>query len=604
MKVADLRQELRSVGLKVSGVKQELVDRLSTHLKTSKSSLRANVVALPPALAVAVGSKPEAIDRVEAPDLQASESTETVAPVHTTDAISQNVQHEPMAVVLADATLQNVQSQIEMALTEESIVAMNTVVTGALVDRVFAEPSSAPSPTPQDQPLEQVNASTNHLHASCALVEETACKEAAIGPVVTSEALQMPSLVATLETLPETSENPLHGVGEVAADHRGCNSRPAVPRQVSRVPLSPTAVLAPEVGGTPSKDGATPVKCQTAWREICAKEAACLRISCKPASEQAATGSPGPKESSRQSSPDSEGESSSEDSTAAKGAIGRSPLSRSRSPYASPEHKQSEPSPMASEQTELATRPRIILKKRRSLVQTDAPTNSTFQWKRSGSRSRSPIQRRQGTPKNCLFSCTPKRHAEGTPSSKGAADRCATPDQLRARARAQELRAELLKRRDQVNAISSGAAAAAPQDPSDFSWSRPENAAPRPPPASPVSGLLATPKILLTPSASPVQAPTDAAAQAPRNLSLTLQDAALSTCDKSQGAESKVHMLERLTQQMQLCLVRLREPHLDDTRREKYQELASSIQSQIDKLTNIRFLSSPGPMGRRLLSSP
>jgi len=78
-----------------------------------------------------------------------------------------------------------------------------------------------------------------------------------------------------------------------------------------------------------------------------------------------------------------------------------------------------------------------------------------------------------------------------------------------------------------------------------------------------------------------------------------------STSDKGQGGDGKQRMLEQLTQQMQLCLARLREPQLDDTRREKYQELASSIQSQVDKLTSIRFLSSPGPMGpRRLLSSP
>jgi len=396
MKVADLREELRSSGLKVSGVKQELVDRLATHLKSSKSRLSANV--LPPAPVMVAASKPHSIGVSKAPEFRASESTETIAPVHTIKALPEPSvdtmqQHMPTAAVLADISVQNVQSQIEIALTEACIDARDTVGAGTLAERMFAEPPSAPLLASQ----EHENPTVNQPHASCALVEDTVRKEAALGAVVTSQAPQMPSLAVAYETLLETFKKTTQGGIEASVEPEGCNSRPQRPRRVSRVPLSPTATLAPEVGGTPSKDGDTPLKCQTAWREICAKEAACLRIRFKPSTEEAAHGSSYP-ESSSQGSPDSQGESSSEESIAATGVRARSPLSRSRSPYASPQGKQSEPSPMVSEQIELATRPKVVLKKRRSLLPKDAPTNSTFQWRRSGSRSRSQSNAGRGHP--------------------------------------------------------------------------------------------------------------------------------------------------------------------------------------------------------------
>lgn len=52
-----------------------------------------------------------------------------------------------------------------------------------------------------------------------------------------------------------------------------------------------------------------------------------------------------------------------------------------------------------------------------------------------------------------------------------------------------------------------------------------------------------------------------------------------------------MQILEKLTQQMQVVLARLQDPQLDDSRREKYQALALSIQAQVDKI-NIRFRSS------------
>lgn len=139
----------------------------------------------------------------------------------------------------------------------------------------------------------------------------------------------------------------------------------------------------------------------------------------------------------------------------------------------------------------------------------------------------------------------------------------ATPEQERARARAEELRAVLLRSRSKAGL----AAADSAEGP----------------------GAFVTPRVALpspAPAASP-QMPAESPAPSPRNLSWSLDDAATSS-SKSQAVDGQKRMLEKLTQQMQVCLARLQDTQLDGVRRERYQELASSIQSQVDKITQIR----------------
>merc|ERR1712032_66219 len=51
--------------------------------------------------------------------------------------------------------------------------------------------------------------------------------------------------------------------------------------------------------------------------------------------------------------------------------------------------------------------------------------------------------------------------------------------------------------------------------------------------------------------------------------------------------ESKNKILERLTQQLQLCLSKLQGPHLNDQGREKYQDIIQSTKGQMAKVSNI-----------------
>merc|ERR1712178_265132 len=152
------------------------------------------------------------------------------------------------------------------------------------------------------------------------------------------------------------------------------------PRRVSRVALSPTALLAPEVGGTPCKDDATPVKsAQKAWRDLCAKEAARLRLDASaperevsPDGSSASDKDEADSEASCPGSPDSSRSSHSSASSDSHEACDRSPLSRSRS---------------LSQEVDVAKRPKLILRKRRSVLERDAAAAS------AASCSRSPIRR-------------------------------------------------------------------------------------------------------------------------------------------------------------------------------------------------------------------
>lgn len=100
-----------------------------------------------------------------------------------------------------------------------------------------------------------------------------------------------------------------------------------------------------------------------------------------------------------------------------------------------------------------------------------------------------------------------------------------------------------------------------------------------------------------TPKASPCASPAaDLVPQSPggsvhpRNLTWALSDAVadeVSGAKRQEAADGKARMLEALTKQLQVCLARLQDQRLDDASREKYQTLAASVKSQMDKVTEL-----------------
>lgn len=406
-----------------------------------------------------------------------------------------------------------------------------------------------------------------------------------------------------------------------SAEHVRHTPRKPVPRRViAPTPLSPTAALAPEVGGTPSKEDATPVKApQQTWRDLCAREAAGLRrVQEAPAPMSPPSPSCSPLTDGPKDSPDLNDLPCAATETRSPSA--RRPPSRSRSPI-SPKPASRSRSPPGESLS--AKRPRVVLTRRRSVLQRASATPksndsassqssqasaSSASQRSSLSRSRSPITTRikQAVPRNALFAVTPRRD----PPKFGRADESSTgvtPRELQARLRADELRKELLKRNTMVKQLATGGSGETPcQSPGNshsmHHASFPSNIGapyfmemektPKPAAPSPASAAFATP----LPSPSPAlglvpQSPAESVAPSPRNLSLILQDVANDadcSSTKEQLVNGKQRMLEQLTQQMQKCLTRVQDQRLDDASREKYQTLALSMQSQLVKLGNIR----------------
>lgn len=154
-----------------------------------------------------------------------------------------------------------------------------------------------------------------------------------------------------------------------------------------------------------------------------------------------------------------------------------------------------------------------------------------------------------------------------------------TTRELQARARAEELRKELLRRSAEAKSTLSASGAGICAPPGNWGTPEPSSAS-----ATGVASDAAT-------SAAAVQPPTESAAPTPRNLAGALQDAATDTgslSHKNQLVHSKNRMLEQLTKQMQVCLERVQDPRLEDASREKYQNLAISIRTQLDSISSIR----------------
>lgn len=99
-----------------------------------------------------------------------------------------------------------------------------------------------------------------------------------------------------------------------------------------------------------------------------------------------------------------------------------------------------------------------------------------------------------------------------------------------------------------------------------------------------------TPKAVLTAVApSPCASPA-ADSLPPRNLTWALSDAVAdesSSAKRQEAADGKASLLEQLTKQLQVCLARLQDQRLDDASREKYQTMAASVKSQMDKVTEL-----------------
>jgi len=575
MTVTDLREELRGRGLKVSGVKQELVDRLVSHFRSSKAQAPATKSA--PVEQAAVQAQvpaPQPMDVVPAPELIEAAAQPPADIMQESEPQSTLVDRVFSDLPAAEAAIDKV------AITSQALE------TAAKLARV----SEAPVGMPQEAPHEviadkQSNFDVQEDSSESQTGPKTSAPEQPADPALTQKQsnLNVQEDSGESQAGPPKTTAPEQAAEPAPAEKQGRIGAPARrPRRVSRVPLSPTALLAPEVGGTPSKD-ATPVKAaQQSWRDDCAKEAACLRMGYqylknRPDAGDSSEGSDrGDSPDSRSASESSEQDTpaspmaSREESNVDAGARARSPMSRSRSPM----FETADPTP----------RSKVVLRKRRSLLQKESSLardcsplarkdvstfkqNSEYQWRRP-SRSRSPLPRRlTATPKNCLFACTSSAY-NGTPTSKAgsaAKDQMvhATPEQDRARARAEELRAVLLRSRSKAGLVTADSAEG--------------------------PGAFVTPRAALpspAPAASP-QMPAESPAPSPRNLSWSLDDAA-SGANKSQVVDGQKRMLEKLTQQMQLCLARLQDKQLDDVRRERYQELASSIQSQVDKISHIR----------------
>lgn len=260
------------------------------------------------------------------------------------------------------------------------------------------------------------------------------------------------------------------------------------------------------------------------------------------------------------------------------------PASRSRSPPARSVHVQHDKSSPKQQSMHTrsplgqdlpAKRGRVVLRRRQSVLQKASPKptmhdhvsprKSPRMSLKSSVRAhlQSPAPPRSRTPKqlprNCLFASAPvtpvrdsSASAPGASASRGAETQepsiAVTPQELRARIRAEELRKELLKRSTMMKTVRNEPSSALP---STEHVSLPQHAD------------IAS---LSSPASGPHASPSA----------------------RGQLAQGKQRMLEQLTQQMQVCLTRVQDERLDDANREKYQALAASIQAQLEKISNIR----------------
>jgi len=618
MKVAELREQLRANNLKISGVKHELVDRLAKHLKSSKAKKVApdevhTSGAAPPPVPEREASPPhkhlpEKLNELlppKAPNHQIEECASLARLVSSTEERAQ-VEREvsntalPLPTVVEESNL-----LVEMPLSKPEdlllekpselqpaeICINHTDSAPAELDaqalRCEEELPSVPPPEKSRELLPSTTAA-QPLEKSVSQLEEDA--PAARTSEVCSVALQGSANIEPLSKVAPESEELLEkieeGVPNATSDGqssekcnlRGLNpdcqnsqacsgeigalnvqenapssqqgeraSRPRRRRVEQPTPVSPTAVLAPEVTpheGTPLKSDDTP---RQTWRQLCAREAARLRMD--------------------------EEESASMNTSKIRRRSPSAPRSaklipRTRSPSRSPVHHSSK-------------RAKVVLRRRTSLEgRGTRALDSEAMAHRPTSRSRSPISRRtplqSPMPRNCLFPCTPRqdthRNSQRTPTSRRLdLDMTATltPREVQARMRADELRKELLERSAMMK--SAGRSAKSMPD------------------------LCRPPGNWQSPPSSAAQVHADSVVAAPRNLENALQEVAgsaqhvMDSAEKetSQG-DQKMRILAKLTQQMQVCLVRVQDQRLDDNSREKYQALASSIKVQLENISTIR----------------
>jgi hypothetical protein len=639
MKVAELRSELRVHGLKVSGVKQELVERLAKYFKSAKSQLSTDG---PSAAMEIPASKQEGMDSAIAPSEteircspadEAQESpgdpsvlTADLSLAANTDSNSVAEKHEcNQSEISTGLLMQMYPSTAEQFHANECQIAEHVaeVMPSGDDSQAHVQPTVEVSHASElddsrahDQPtVEASHASVTEATLPCLKLITDPCPPHAT--VSVSMDVPAPDAVSSYEAvapncMEETgtdvpsqspaefekprdasvpSDTPPRAPKHIVKAESSATVRPPSPKAfqtasngdrdqpkpkaaarrsqpvrhvMASSPLSPNAVLAQEVTapeGTPSKEDSTPVKsAHKMWRDLCAREAARLRIGSRKETSQdsAATDQPTQESSGEPSNSSTLGQLESNVRTVRY-------MSRSRSPRGTSPPTQ---------------RPKIILRRRRSLLQkSPGMSTSTPSRRRAVSRSRSPVSSRAqtATPRNCLFKSTPKHGSPNilrrTPTGVAArsenASVAVTPQELRARIRAEELRKELLKKVTPKASMPSHTPVETPR--------------------SAISSLVAN-----------FAPPSPAEATTPRNLASALQDAAddLSTgTSRHQLAHSKRQMLEQLTEQMQKCLARVHDPHLDDACREKYQTLASSIGAQLEKIGSIRPAGSTAARG-------
>mmetsp|Transcript_53955 Transcript_53955/g.126593 ORF Transcript_53955/g.126593 Transcript_53955/m.126593 type:complete len:509 (+) Transcript_53955:58-1584(+) len=114
-------------------------------------------------------------------------------------------------------------------------------------------------------------------------------------------------------------------------------------------------------------------------------------------------------------------------------------------------------------------------------------------------------------------------------------------------------------------------------------------------PAAPARGLARTPSVPHSPTPTTSRSYSTPPASARGNMTLVVS-ADAREADKAQRElaekrkameEGKRHMLAKLTKQMQLCLAKLQNPDLDDNAKEKYQDMITSLKTNMSKLGNV-----------------
>ncbi|CAE7357132.1 Fggy [Symbiodinium microadriaticum] len=114
-------------------------------------------------------------------------------------------------------------------------------------------------------------------------------------------------------------------------------------------------------------------------------------------------------------------------------------------------------------------------------------------------------------------------------------------------------------------------------------------------PAAPARGLARTPSVPHSPTPTASKSYSTPPASARGNMTLVVS-ADAREADKAQRElaekrkameEGKRHMLAKLTKQMQLCLAKLQNPDLDDNAKEKYQDMITSLKTNMSKLGNV-----------------